>query len=436
MLVATGLARRIGVSEDVASDVYYAALLEHVGCNAFAHETAALVGDDIASNRAGSRTNFADPRGVFATYLPELLEGVPLRDRVRLIGVVLARGNRMGEATLRSGCEVAAATARRLGLSAGLERSLHEAFEWWNGKGAPKGLKGDDIALPSRIVNVATHGVRFAALGGPELALEAVRRRSGGYLDPELAAAFVRDGSGLLDEAWAGDASAAVLETEPAPRRLVSDGELDQVARAFGDVADLKSPYLHGHASRVAELAEEAGRRLGLDEAQAVALRRAGFLHDVGRASVSNSIWDKPGPLTAAEWERVRLHAYHSERVVSRSGALAPLAPIVGAHHERQDGSGYHRGLQGHAIPFAGRILAAADVYVALTQARPHRTRLEPSAAAEELRAEARRSRLDANVVACVLGAAGHAERRRRPWPAEPAGRFRRRTQSAEGSTQ
>src|SRR5262249_58938455 len=139
------------------------------------------------------------------------------------------------------------------------------------------------------------------------------------------------------------------------------------------------------HAQAVAELAAEAGRLAGLPPQDIVSLRRAGFVHDLGRLGVSNAIWDKPGQLSLAEFERVRLHPYLSERMLTFSPVLAPLAAIAGQHHERLDGSGYPRGLVGDAITPAGRLLAAADMYQAKTESRPHRAALAPEAAAAAL---------------------------------------------------
>ena len=116
------------------------------------------------------------------------------------------------------------------------------------------------------------------------------------------------------------------------------------LAAVFGDVADLKFPALHGHSSGVAALAREAARRLRLDDRTCSELEIAAHLHDLGRLAVTNAIWEKPGPLTSAEWEQVRMHAYHSERILATSSTLEALAPLVGMHHERLDGSGYHRG--------------------------------------------------------------------------------------------
>jgi HD-GYP domain-containing protein (c-di-GMP phosphodiesterase class II)/DNA-binding CsgD family transcriptional regulator len=308
--------------------------------------------------------------------------------------------------------------ARRLGLSAGVARGLREIFERWDGKGAPKGLRGEAIALPARFAQVATQAVLFVDRGGSAAAVGALRRRSGTQLDPELTATFIHDGPKLLEEIAAADVWQAVLDAEPAPRDVIPSHRVDAVARAFGDVVDLKTPFTVGHAAGVAELAEGAARWLKLTETEVVALRRAALLHDLGRASVPNSAWERPGPLTSADWERVRLHAYYSERILARSPSLAPLAVVAGMHHERLDGSGYHRQMHAASIPTAARVLAAADVYQALTQNRPHRSARSAEAAADLLLAEARAGRLDREAVDAVLGAAGHRVRgHRRAWP-------------------
>jgi len=185
---------------------------------------------------------------------------------------------------------------------------------------------------------------------------------------------------------------------------------------------DLKSPFTLGHSVAVAELAEEAGRRLGLPPEQVVALRRAGFVHGFGRLGVSNSIWDRPGPLSAGEWERIRMYPYLTERMLHQSAALAPLGEIAVQHRERLDGSGYPRGLSGGAISRPARVLGAADAYASMREPRPHRpARAAPDAAAE-MRAEVRAGRLDGPAVDAVLEAAGHRVPRRREALAGPAG--------------
>jgi DNA-binding CsgD family transcriptional regulator len=136
--------------------------------------------------------------------------------------------------------------------------------------------------------------------------------------------------------------------------------------------------------------------------------RRAGYLHDLGRTGISNALWDKQTPLTESERERVRLHSYFTERMLRRPAALAGLAAIAAAHHERLDGSGYHRSIRGSDIPLLARYLGAADVYHALLEDRPHRPAREPKEAASMLRAEVRQGTLDAAAVDVILGLSGH----------------------------
>jgi HD-GYP domain-containing protein (c-di-GMP phosphodiesterase class II) len=188
----------------------------------------------------------------------------------------------------------------------------------------------------------------------------------------------------------------------------IDEADLAMVAAAFGDLADIKTPFTHGHSSEVARLSVAAATQLHLDRQTIAQLRVAALLHDVGHVGISNAVWEKPGSLTTAEWEQARLHPYYSERILSSSLALAPMAPIVGLHHERLDGSGYHRGCGATAIGYAARVLAAADALQAMTQRRPHRPALDLEHARDELLNETRRGRLDADAVAAVLAAAGH----------------------------
>lgn len=419
-LLAAGLARRMGLPEEDVADVYYTALLKYLGCTAYAHEEAEMFGgDDIDGRGAGARVDFADPRQMLSFLLFGLArDASPLR-RAGVAAGAMYRGARMGTELERSHCEVASGMARRLDLSPGVEQGLYQTFERWDGKGAPRKLQGDDIVLPARFAQVATRAVIFQRAGGHEAAADMVRQWSGGMLDPSICAVFLQYGPSLLEEIDASDTWHMVLAAEPAPRRMIPESRLDEVARAFGDMADLKMTFTRGHSSGVAELAQGASRELRLADAEATDLRRAGLLQDLGRVSVPNGIWEKRGPLTAAEWERVRLHPYHSERILSCSPLLLPLARLAGMHHERLDGSGYHRQATATMLPLGARILAVSDAYQAMTSDRPHRPALSREAAVEELEAEVVRGRLDGDAVHAVLTAAGHSTPgRRRTWPA------------------
>jgi HD-GYP domain-containing protein (c-di-GMP phosphodiesterase class II) len=413
-LIATSIARRQGLAEADAADTFYTALLMHVGCGALSHETAAVFGDDRVLMSAVAKTNVADPADIAATLLPELTRAMGDAERSRVEHYTAARGREFGRRFDTGSCEVASATAKRVGLGPGVERALREAVEWWNGDGPPRGLRGEEIALPARIARAAADAARFDHLGGPEAAVEALRRRSGGILDPSVVEVFAANADRLLAETHAGDPRQLILEAEPDPVVEIDAAELTRVAAAFGDLADLKTPWTHGHSGAVGKLAKAAAENLRLDAQTTFRLSVSAALQELGRLAVSNAIWEKPGPLTAAEWEQVRMHPYHSERILATSSALEPMARAAGMHHERLDGSGYHRGCRARELSPAARVLAAADAYQAMTQERPHRRALSADQASEELQRDVRAGRLDRDAVSAVLEAAGGPRPRRR----------------------
>ncbi len=407
-LIASGLARAMGLDPGQQSDVYYATLLCHVGCTAGAYEQALLAGgDDISFRGFGSRIVFGGPREMFTDFMFHFGKDEPLLTRARTVGRFMVRGEKIGNETSHASCEVASQMARRIGLTDTVQRALIEMYERWDGKGLPRGLAGEDISKPIRFSQVAMQAALFNRIGGSDLASEMIRGRAGKAFDPSIADAFLAYGPSLLRELEETDVWAAVLDAEPRPYRTASDAEFDQIARAFADVVDLKSPFMYQHSVGVASLAESAARELNLSESDVVTIRRAGMFHDLGRVGVPNGIWDKPAPLTMSEWEQVRLHPYNSERILVRSPMLADVATLAGMHHERIDGSGYFRQLKASAVPVAGRLLAVADAYQAMTQERAHRPALCPAEAAAELATDVEAGRLDADAVQAVLIAAG-----------------------------
>jgi putative nucleotidyltransferase with HDIG domain len=414
-LVATALARRLGLPEDEVADVYWTTLLAHSGCTAFAHEQAAVFGgDEIAVNAAGSKADFMELREVMV-FLGDVTRGRRAADRVRIVINGVVGGKRFDMEMSTANCEIAATVADRLALSPAVGAGLLDMFERWDGRGSPRGRRGDEIARPARFAQLAHQAAVFARMGGAEAAVAMARRRAGKALDPELAEAFAAEGPGLLDGLAEDDPCDAVLAAEPSPARQVPAARLGDVATVFAEIVDLKSPLLMGHSTGVAALAASAATELRRPAEEVEALRTAALLHDLGRAAVPNGVWEKAGPLTQAEWEQVRLHAYHTERILLRAPALAPLAAIAGMHHERLDGSGYHRQLAGSAIPLPARVLAAADAFRAMTEPRRHRDAREPDDAAARLLDDARAGRLDAGAVDAVIAAAGARRRAGRP---------------------
>jgi HD-GYP domain-containing protein (c-di-GMP phosphodiesterase class II) len=419
-LIATALARRLGLDERDVSDVFYTALLQHLGCTGFAHETAAIYGDELVVNAAVARVDTNDLGDVVDTVIRATTRRRAPVDAARVTLYTLVLGDRFGRRFAAARCEVGRETARRLGLPGGVSTGLAQVAESWDGRGGLLGLRGDDLSPAARIATVAATAARFDVIGGPAAVIDVLGRRAGRELDPAIAAALSGAVTDILRELAAMDPHAALLAAEPRPHRIVPEGRLPEVAAAIGDVADLKSTYTIGHSSGVHALAVEAGARSGLDPGAIGRLEVAALLHDIGRVGISDGIWERRGKLTTVDWEQVRLHPYHTERILSRSDALRPMAVIAGMHHERPDGTGYHRGAGTREIGVEARIIAAADAFQAMTQERPHRAAWSPGEAAERLTAEARVGRLADDAVDAVIAAAGLTRRgpTRRPRPA------------------
>jgi HD-GYP domain-containing protein (c-di-GMP phosphodiesterase class II) len=417
-VLAAELARSLDLPDEDIRAGLYTGLLHHAGCTAYAHETAREFGDEHALNLATLRTNLAQPRETVTTFLPRLTHGRAPLERARLTYAAFTRGRRHGTAYVTAVCEVGRDAARRLRLPDEVQTSVYHSYELWNGQGLPEGLKGEDIPPGARVARVASTAALFDTFGGAELAVETVRQRAGGMLDPRVAAHFLERAEALLGDLGARDPHERVLDAEPPPVARVPGQRLVEVAEVFGDLADLKIPHTYGHSRGVAALARAAGEQVRLAPSDLDDLELAGLLHDVGRVAISNTVWDKADRLSAHEWEQVRLHAYHSERILAGSEELARLGRLVGMHHERADGSGYHRGCTAADLSMSSRLLAAADAYQAMTQPRPHRSALTAEQAERQLLQDAHTGRLDAEAVGAVLTAAGHEARVRREAPA------------------
>ena len=412
-VLAVRLARSAGCSDDDVRDVIYTSLLQHLGCTAYSHEMAGVFGDDIASTRLAFLTNLADSRDMLRTFVPGVADATG-RSKTRVLAGMLTSGRRINANGPVATCEVARNAALRLDMPEGVSNGLAHVASMWNGAGYPA-VAGVDVPLSTRIMHVASVAVMFSLHGGTEVALEQLQLRSGSDLDPDLVGVFSAD---LLDEIADLDAYQQLIDLEPDPVLLVDEAGVERVAETFGDLVDLKSPWLHGHSAAVAALAADAATTLGFEPAAVRSIRVAGHLHDLGRIGVSSRIWDKPGPLSATERAQVELHSYHTEQILSRVRALAEISQWASQHHERCDGSGYHRGLPAARLTMPSRVLAAADAYRCVVEERPHRRALQPDQAAAKLNAQATAGRLDGDAVAAVLAAAGQRRGVRRSRPA------------------
>ena len=406
-LIAVRLGERLGLPPEGLAEVYYVALLRFLGCTADAPETAALVGGDEMAFRAAVAPVLGGSRAQFlAGVVPSIGRGRGALQRARAVGTFIAGSGQIRQG-VRGHCELAENLASRLGLGPGVRLGIAHALERWDGDGLPDGLAGERIALSARIVFLARDADVLSRLTDSCGLSALIRRRRGKAYDPLVTDVFLKHGAAILAEVAAQDAWVAVLDAEPHPTVRLPEGQLDGALETFADFADLKSTYTLGHSRGVARLVGDAARRRGPDDSTVTTLHRAALVHDLGRVAVPAGVWAKPGALSTNEWELVRLHAYHGERILARSGALAPLAEPAGRHHERADGSGYHRGTR--ELSPEVQLLAAADAFQAMTQPRPQRPALTAEAAAAELRRLVTAGKLGAEVVDAVLSAAGEA---------------------------
>ena len=415
-LLAVGIARELGIVGQELSDVYYLGLLHNLGCTANAHEAGLVVGDDVAFRQTFVGLDEAD----MTRATQKWLSGPDKLRRLRATAGFLIHGQRDMREGVVANCEVSARLATSLGLGQGVVQGLASFYERWDGKGIPKGDFGEQVPRSAGIARLAHMSVHHLRQGGDVDSVRAKAGRWGGtWVDPSLVDAFLARSSELLEAVEPVSVWDAALEAEPAPRPWVPSSRRAAVIDAFASFADLKSTLTLGRSRAVASLAHSAGELAGLGEDGRLALNEAGLLHDLGRVAVANGIWEKAGSLNAAEWERVRLHPYHTERVLTSSPALESIARLASSDHERLDGSGYHRGVPASVLGTQARVLAAADAYQAMVEARPYRrARTEPEAE-NELHHEVEAGRLDRQAVAWVLEASGHPPARQgREWPA------------------
>jgi HD-GYP domain-containing protein (c-di-GMP phosphodiesterase class II) len=406
-VLAVRLGELAGATAQELADTYYVALLHASGCTSNGHEATQLYGDDIAHRAAFYLVDPTNPTEILAFYKAYVGVGQPPEVRAKLIEDAIANAGPRARDAFAMMCEVAQRFAGWLGLGSNIQGALEYVFARWDGKGFPA-IAGEDIPLPMRLLHVARDISLFLSAAGPDEARGVIERRAGAAYDPAIAALALRNFDDILaglDETRMWECA---LECEPSPPIFIAGERIDAAFAAIAAITGLKSPWLREHSTSVAELAEAAAWRMELPADSVTLVRRAALAQDLGRVGVSNAIWEKPGPLGFGEWERVRLHPHFTERAFAQSPALAPIGVLAGSHHERCDGSGYHRGTRGPALDQAARILAAADCYAAMREPRPYRPALDAQEAEAELMREAEGGRLDPEAVDAVLAAAGH----------------------------
>ena len=417
-LIALDLADRVGLGAEDRQAVFYGSLVAWVGCHVDAYEQAKWFGDETVLKGDFRRTDFRTAASGPLFMMQRLGEGMVWHRKLGLVPSFMVEGKQAAESLLENHWRAVEDLMVDLELEPDVRNTVEQTFERWDGRGRLKGLKGDEIAATARLVNLADVVEVYYQAGGLDAAVAVAHQRSGTQFDPELVRLFASSAKSIFAELDSVEPWKAVLNAEPDPRHWLSGCELDTALEAVADFCDVKSPFTIGHSRTVADLVSRAGPIYGLDATDTALVRRAALVHDLGKLGVPNTIWDKPTPLTRAEEERARLHVYLGERMLASSTALAPLARIAVQHHERLNGSGYPRQLTGADITPAGRLLAAADSYQSMIEPRPYNPGKDIQRAADDVLAEVRTGRLDADATAAVLAAAGHRPAKRREWPA------------------
>jgi HD-GYP domain-containing protein (c-di-GMP phosphodiesterase class II)/DNA-binding CsgD family transcriptional regulator len=423
-LLAMSMCDEAGFDPTVRETAYWVALLRYIGCTGHAHEVATLFGDEIAIRARTLVHDAGNPAEVMQDVFAYATAGHTPEEQEHIVQAIQAGAHEWAVHNFASGCEVGDMLVRRLDFGPEVRDALRFTFERWNGAGFPAGASGEQIPLPMRIVHLTHDMEAIGRLLSPADALEAAQDRRDRTYDPALADLFTAQGATWFERLDKVDPWDEVLRLEPQPGRVLEGAGLDDALSVVADFIDLKSPYMAGHSRRCAQLGADAGALLGLTGAETTILRRAALVHEFGTTAIPNSIWDKPGPLTRAEFDRVELHPMLTEQMLRRTPALAVLNPVAAAHHEKADGSGYHKRLRAGAVDPCAGVLAAVDIYVGLTSDRADRPAFSAEYAATELRRLATEGVLDPAAAQAVLAAAGHGEPRgpKPPRPQHPQG--------------
>jgi response regulator RpfG family c-di-GMP phosphodiesterase len=421
-LVSLEFARLAGMAEETLADVYYLALLYNLGCTSASDLQASVAGgDDIRARHWYGTADYTDSTQMLRLAATRVTaRRGPLARAQALVTLAMAPKSLVPDA-YASICEVGAHLGERIGASPRVVEALPHAYARWDGRVLTSLPSGEAISRMARVVHIVHIGCAFYRIGGGDTADEVMRKRRGSEFDPYLADLWLQRSHELLKPLRLGSVWEAALAAEPEPQRRVTAAHVDAITGALGDFCDLKVPRMAGHSARVAALATGAAAAAGLPDDERKTLGRAAYVHDLGCVSVPNRTWEKPAGLNRMEWEQVRQHTYHTQRVLAVAEPLREIAMIAGAHHERLDGSGYHRGLMAPAIPRAARLLAAVEAFQSMVEERPWRPALSRTESAARLRDAARAGQLDRQAVDAVLGAAGEAAkgaRAARAWPA------------------
>jgi putative nucleotidyltransferase with HDIG domain len=393
-MIGMRIGAEFGLSIAEQSDLYYALLLKDAGCSSNASRLFHILSsDEIRAKRDVKLTDWTRVGWESLHYaLTHVAAGAPFLERIRTLVRVAANQQTESRTLVKIRCERGASIARRVGLSEPVAQAIHSLDEHWNGGGYPDGLRGEEIPLLSRLMNLSQTLEVFLVNRGAEAAIEVVRRRSGKWFDPELVrvAACLAESGRLWEGLDREQAIEQALALEPEEFRLRADEEtIENICQAFAEIVDAKSPFTYRHSAGVAEAAVGISRQLGLPAEDVTFMRRAALLHDIGKLSVSNSILEKPGALNGDEWNAVKRHPHYTFEILRRIPGFGQLSDVAAAHHEKLNGSGYFRNWGSEQLSLEMRILTVADIFDALAARRPYRDSLPPEKVFEIMQKEA-----------------------------------------------
>lgn len=415
-VLAMRFAEAAGLDEGMRRKVYHQALLRYIGCNADTHLLAAAWGDEIALRKElhtidmGNRAEFVE---TFVRAITRKFAGAQPEELVQAVERGLAEGPQVNIPILSGHCEVAQRIAERIGLPEDIRENLGQIYERWDGKGLPRGISGEAVKFPVRLVTLAQDAIALADLHGFQTMTAKMAERAGGAYEKELAELFLAHCDHLMGGLDGPVDRETILAIEPLPHAMLDERDCDEAYLAIADMIDMRMPFTFGHSRAVAALAEAAGKRIGLPAADIRAVRWAAYTHDIGELAVPVSTWMRAGALTERETDAARLHPYHGERaLLPLGGDGKAVAAMVLRHHERLDGSGYHRYAKAPDLSPAARVLAAAEAFQTAREVRPHRPALGDTAAASKLRSAVREGKLCPDAVEAVLASAGQSTRR------------------------
>jgi HD-GYP domain-containing protein (c-di-GMP phosphodiesterase class II) len=415
-VLAMRLAEVAGLDEHTRRAVYHQALLRYIGCNADTHLLAAAFGDEIALRRDLQRIDIGNKSELAETIVRAITRtfaDAPPAELAKAVERGLAEAMQVSVPVLSGHCEVAKRIAERIGLSDDIRENLGQLYERWDGKGLPRGLSGNAVKLPVRLVTLAQDAIALTEAHGFETMKAMISKRSGGGYEPELADLFLVHAEQLLAGLDGPVDRETILALEPAPHSMLDEAGCDEAYLAIADMVDMRMPFTFGHSRAVASLADAAGKQLGLPASDIREVRWAAYTHDIGELAVPVSTWMRAGALTERETDAAHLHPYHGERALaSLGGEGRVVAALVQRHHERLDGSGYYRNARGPDLSPAARILAAAEAFQTAREARPYRAASSDAAAAAKLRGAVKEGKLCPEAVEAVLTVAGQPARR------------------------